>query len=580
MDDQKLLPPLARGDSKRANLDKLSILDLPAELRNQIYEYFVKYPAPIRTDFKEHPKSDPVFLIDPQVRIPVNLFASCRTIYREAMSAFYSDNTFSLAKKAPDDYWSLHDSCTILVPHAFFTRLGSQAYWLKKVVLDIDLADGTSFYRGFGRWDMTSGGGYLQYDITPLLRAIWSRDLNIAITLINSKNVAPNDPLGGMDCNAKAITAILRSILGGQLDLRKYGQLLYGIGINLDGSGGKVLWSTTNPCYVNEWSVERFSSDSHFTSSFIAEESGSRLEMNEREKPLALLDFPQHLLKRIMDMVVHPAEGFRIDLDKDTKFDCGLIRVSHATHGSWRNQFLFDRNNFELILTTNRKRTDFDEFKKLRKFLRKTFDPISDYDRSVKTLVAGDGSGIGCDNRMKYTLKFEVEDAVSLNDIRINALPLVMETSTSHKDTNLTVQVWTKDANGSTTMTASHTLALRELRLNIVTVLMKSYYLEKKQLTPDCWINGLGQVVEVEDVDNADGEAWVAASDLNPSSQSGLSHVRNLHLIDSAYRKGACHPECVIEDVLFFPFRREAKEIIAYLTKSIDGRFGGDSPFA
>ena len=65
MDDRKLLPPLARGDSKRANLDKLSILDLPAELRNQIYEYFVKYPAPIRIDFKEERKSDSVFLIDP-----------------------------------------------------------------------------------------------------------------------------------------------------------------------------------------------------------------------------------------------------------------------------------------------------------------------------------------------------------------------------------------------------------------------------------------------------------------------------------------------------------------------------------
>jgi hypothetical protein len=100
MATRKTVPPFTVNDSKPADPNKPFILrDLPAEIRNQIYGYLVEHPTPLRIHCNSsgcYCISDIRLRIDPEVQISVGLFASCRTLYRDAASAFYSNNNFTI----------------------------------------------------------------------------------------------------------------------------------------------------------------------------------------------------------------------------------------------------------------------------------------------------------------------------------------------------------------------------------------------------------------------------------------------------------------------------------------------------
>ncbi|OWY52011.1 hypothetical protein AALT_g9855 [Alternaria alternata] len=442
-------------------------------------------------------------------------------------------------------------------------------------------------------------GAPVRFEIIPLLHAIWSLDLNVDVSLVKTTDHPRSHGSAKLNFDAPSMSTILKSILGGQLELRKYGRLLYAVTIYGDASGGEINWGTTNVCcnppdMMLRCCLPNIFSDPHHVSSFIAEDDGARLRARKREKALTLFDLPQPILEDIISRVVRPTEGFVIDLDKDTKFNCGIIRVNKDIYHAWRKPFLFGHgtsihtkhSSFELVLTTNCVHTGFDGFKNLRRFLRKTFDSYrypSDSSHP-KTLMISPFEL----NTMKYTLRFEVQGPISLDDVRINILPFVMETAISGpwKGDELTIQVRSTDCSGASTMTASHTLGLQELRINILTALMKSFYLEKeREIVPNCWINGFGQVVQVvqvvqvEDAHDIAGEAWEFASHL-VENDCKIDHgcwetencfeVLELHPLDRQYRRGDIHPGCTINGKQFFPFQQDPEETMRYLMHNID----------
>ncbi|CAN9313156.1 unnamed protein product [Alternaria sp. RS040] len=493
--------------------------------------------------------------------------------------------------------YSCHRQSPIIrLPGAFFTRIGTQAHWLRKIVLDLCLLTTPKLYRSLAHPDRVKDGALERFEITPLLHAIWNLDINVDVSLVNTRYFPPIHGLTDLDLNAPSMSAILKSILGGQLELRKYGRLLYAVTIYADGSGGEINWGTTNLCcdppdmMIREL-LPDIIPDPHQISWFTAEDGGARLRVHKREKALALLDLPQPILRDIISRVVRPTEGFVIDLDKDTKFNCGIIHVNKDIYHAWRKPFLFGHgtsiytkhSSFELILTTNCVHTGFDGFKNSRRFLRKTFDSYrypSDSSHP-KTLMISPFEL----NTMKYTLKLEVQGPISLDDVRINILPFVMETAISGpwKGDELTIQVRSTDCSGASTMAASHTLGLQELRINILTALMKSFYLEKeRQIVPDCWINGFGQVVQVVQVEDAQdiaGEAWEFASHL-VENDCEIDHgcwetencfdVPELHPLYRQHRRGDMYPGCTINGKQFFPFQQDPEEIMRYLMHNIN----------
>ena len=94
MATQNIIPSLARGDSKPIDANKPFIIrDLPAEIRNQIISYLVKYLTPMRircngSEFRRRCVDEFGGPLHGKLQLPVNLFASCRTLYRDAGSVF------------------------------------------------------------------------------------------------------------------------------------------------------------------------------------------------------------------------------------------------------------------------------------------------------------------------------------------------------------------------------------------------------------------------------------------------------------------------------------------------------------
>ena len=111
-------------------------------------------------------------------------------------------------------------------------------------------------------------------------------------------------------------------------------------------------------------------------------------------------------------------------------------------------------------------------------------------------------------------------------------------------------------------MTASHMMELQELRINVLAALMKSFYVESETFVPDFWINGFGEVVQVDDVDGVEGEAWESASDVVSIPETSSFHVLKLHPMDKQYRSRGIHPDCWANGEELFPFQRDPSEIV------------------
>ncbi|KAI4640461.1 hypothetical protein J4E93_008667 [Alternaria ventricosa] len=551
-------PPIAVGDSKRENSDKHSFLELPGEIRNQIYEYFVKSPSPL--DVRYHGINcwtTTLYLrLNGEVRIPINIFLSCRKLYHEAASAFYGNNTFTLK---PDDAGETNHSY-IEIASIFITRLGSQAPWLSKLELDVSCLKGYedhSCYEGNGsafpsikwKWDDI-------FEVMPLLRAIWSRNLKVLVSFNKVVDDSPQGFILRTTCDTTAMTVVFQSICQGQLQLQRYGQHLRAVALKRDGSGGVLCWGTTQPPPGPYYGpTRRFQANPDYLTDFIAEDNGSRLKLvTKRSTPLTLLTLPESLQQRIYSMVVHPVEGTSIDLDHDTKFRCGLVHVNRHFYDTWRDRFIFG-NKFILTMTTRQMHTTFDDFDNLRTFLRKTYQCISSYspgkpDTITAQIVTPDKTHQ--QPGPSYILRFETDSAVSLADVRINVLPFIMETSTTQATNTVMFQIWTRPSTDApSTLITSHTMTIHKLRLNIVLAIMTHVYSDPRNLhsdneLPDFYINGFGEVVQTTaptaDYCSASGPWEPASSFVDDEEQENYRDL-TVHPID--YVSGHYfHPDC------------------------------------
>lgn len=225
MDNFRPAPPLALGDSKPADPNKPSIFDLPPELRNKIFEYLVKSSTPVKVQFGtcslQYWNKGDWLRFSADVRIPVELFASCRMLYREAGSMFYSNNTFSLF---PHFFIEHYIPSFVEVPRSFFSLLGSQAHWLRRIDLDLDHLHYIHCFRGEARLDSDFEDPESVFEeqldlfeVTPLLRAIWRLDAEVDVSFTQRFGPRTQWDVGYYPCHASSMTRVMRSILQGQL---------------------------------------------------------------------------------------------------------------------------------------------------------------------------------------------------------------------------------------------------------------------------------------------------------------------------------------------------------------------------
>jgi hypothetical protein len=175
----------------------------------------------------------------------VNIFVVCQTLYHDVASSFYANSKFALVYDPANCSYLRYSF--VEVPDVLFASLGSQARWLRELVLDLRFFNNHSTFRGsswWSRWGKTFDERLELFEITPLLRDIWNLNSEIDVSFTQSKATYSWRTTPDLECNFSAMSALFRSILRGQLRLREQRRLLSGVGIKCDGSGGTIVWGT------------------------------------------------------------------------------------------------------------------------------------------------------------------------------------------------------------------------------------------------------------------------------------------------------------------------------------------------
>ncbi|KAF1829360.1 hypothetical protein BDW02DRAFT_473743, partial [Decorospora gaudefroyi] len=114
--------------------DGCTFLDLPAEVRNNVYKNIFEHEKPIQITYAGAGDGRAPFTSDvyPSIRNGINLLLSCRQVYHEAASVLYSRNKFMFSKGRDEhaqDFGQLQVAATWCS--------GFQAQYLRKVEIDV-----------------------------------------------------------------------------------------------------------------------------------------------------------------------------------------------------------------------------------------------------------------------------------------------------------------------------------------------------------------------------------------------------------------------------------------------------------
>lgn len=132
----RITATFASGDSQSLHTNCASFLDLPGEIRNQIYDLALKHDAPIRIIGSPHltyQQTDWCYNGNTAGGLGLSLFQTYRTVYREAHSRFFQNNEFGIAGAMES-----HDSMAQfngIIGGGWLNALGGQARSLRKICL-------------------------------------------------------------------------------------------------------------------------------------------------------------------------------------------------------------------------------------------------------------------------------------------------------------------------------------------------------------------------------------------------------------------------------------------------------------
>ena len=545
--------PIATGESKPIDPSRHSLVKLPAEIRNHIFGYLVEYSEPIVIELEYSLNSARHFYLGAGFEMHKNLLLACRTTYLEVASLFYANNTFVIERNNPKSTEEIEQ--LIIVYEEWLRKLGSHVFWHRK--FSIDLSKGWAWVgcRGFEEYKRPHPESF---NIGSLLQFLWDCNLAVDITFIN--NLTAN----GIEFNAPAITTVFRSLLEGQLMLKASRSQVWAVAIDYDGRGGSFGLRAAQ----NWWDDSRMVPDDDQQHSFVAGDDGRRLSL-ARPKPTLLGLYGQVLYKIISEAASHPKE-VRIDLDVDTKLPLGLGHTNQEFYKNHRSHILYS-TPYTLILRSTEKRSTFNKFSKLARLLRHQFPiPIDSEEMEWanasrlkrKTWIIEDA------DKLDIVLNFNLPEPTALEDLGISILPLVLETSSSPGNREVTIRSLSPGTSGQN-LVAERTISLQELRLTVVTTMMIDVHASDQSLHhPDLiWINGLGEVVGKEAVPytygRIDHDVDTASTMRFCGSWFG---VDSLHPKDRRYRPKFHRYECKFEDwEQFFPFEHCAAQILRYL---------------
>ncbi|KAI2481353.1 hypothetical protein Ptr902_07148 [Pyrenophora tritici-repentis] len=478
-------------------------LTLPAEVRNLIYEHLFRTYEKIEI----HPRdeeatsgfSGPTPLTQPPIFFfskadCISLFVSCRQVYHESTSLLLHSNTWIIPRVYPAWYQRPRSQMTDLAD--WIEKLGSSATMLRKVVINWQWTY-PRFDDPWSGYDTKEMSDFVQ--MGALVKALWAnKNAKFEIEF-----VIPEDTKYGSSAalNTMAISNILCTLRQDSHDLEKYGSQIHNICVARDGSEGFVQF---NHDYKNPLAIEN-----SYTSAFSIFDNGRTLALIPATKP-ELMTLPEHLRERILYPIglTSPAyqpnsEGCGDDIYPQVCFDLDLKTTEGASpiltllNSSLRSQYhraFWFHNQHSIKMRSEISPTDFDHFEKLRRFL--CIAPITSRPWAMGGRFSS--SGTSTDNPLEFLLQFQLQDATTLGDLRVNMLDFLRVTSAcGHYPSSITFRI----ANGDGTTQSQASMELdrfREFATIALTEFDRVFPGNLYKPCPNIWVNGYGRIVQVE----------------------------------------------------------------------------------
>lgn len=516
--------------SNRANLNALSFLDLPTELRLSIYEIHFKHPSPLllladgsgnlhlyrHIDDQNHglkiqPSKRDIIVPHGLIRAhqpTLQLLRVSRQIHREAASTFYS-NDFQILRGV-HAYLGFHDTTGTYmnqISARWLRGIAQHQSFVRKLCIDI----GSVCILGSFCVEQTRGptfrreDGYLHFG--ELVQAVSTSETKMVITFTDQDIMADattlsedNPALTRSACDPKRLSVVVQALCKDTLGMKKSRRAIGDIGIKADGSAGVFVFWTLN------WQESAMTAQMtgpgepnpllDHTQYFSTSETGT-LSFVDR-KPRKLLDLPRSVLARVVEHTLDSRRPCEIDLDSFADFEdlFGILYVDMGIHDRHIGSFLREYT-FELSMMSTIVRDGID-FGKLGRLLRTTFEYIS------TTVGKKCRAQFGKDT--DYTISLQVHSgSLSLDGIRITAIPLLVATFAANG--TRVIKVHAQKANDEVESSA---FQIRRLRRDILRVLERYV---KKDHAVDAWIrcpevciNGHGEIVDVVGTGSLQGD--------------------------------------------------------------------------
>lgn len=457
-------PPIPIATSEPANCDAVSFIDLPAEIRNAIYDFALVLPDPLMVASahlhrivgdnnlklvakkKPQPHSEYMFQYHSNrsratdcriekgqlrkqpisnlnsVGLPsLGILLTCRQIYHEATSVFFSQNAFAItrARCSPWNGGQEHD-----VEGKLFTEgadwmlsLGSQLSKLKLITLDLNAL-------------CIMHGGNLE--LLPLLRVLWNRSWTGKLEFKNASALAVGprrcgetgkNPGIGDNLDFVTIDGMIESLLRDDLNIREHVWSLGHVAFHCKRLQGVVLFR------LNRKVSCRLGKTHKYNSRYSAHRSdGSCLEhcLNFSYKDgkcvripnhsPRLMDLAAHIRTQIFDYVFHSSDPIIFDLSSSSGSKLpGLLYTNTAIRTAGSKQYY--RLNSTSLLVKNK--VGQDHIVTLDKVIQWMFPPESSgFDEDLKDIRR--------ESVESLVLEFEPSDhgPRQLEDLRINTADL------------------------------------------------------------------------------------------------------------------------------------------------------------
>jgi hypothetical protein len=425
-----------------ANPGTPSFLDLPAEIRNWIYEFLFCHSDPL---YLSETGNKSITLLERWIdrnddleryvpRVPHNdlpaprwcatvsclahvsqpglqLLRVCHQVHREAASILYA-NDFYIAPKY-DTHPTYHDTTGLYMnrtTESWLRQIGQHRFFVRKLVIDL----GSICYlnRKPRAWNNSqtfrTRDGFLHFG--ALLDAVWASDQRMAVTLIDSKpHLSCRMPLDPQQNNSVYILNYSNTLILEPRNVKKLNAVFY--------------------------------------------------------------SFPGHI---------------DLDSSSDFKESNGIFYSNKTFHDKYLDIFL--RGTFELSMMSTDAYAILD-FNKLERLLQTKF--------KCRCSTTAERIELHFGSEIQYSISIHVYSSTPLlKDIRINIMSLV--TATFSADASRPVQI--RLHNGDTRI-KTQTTSIRKLRQITLKALTKYVKIEHRNnfrvKCPEIWINGHGEIANI-----------------------------------------------------------------------------------